>query len=142
MIAGILKENWDTGLNNAPTITYNPQNSMMVNASLGNIHIERLTRTNSIDTVDYRTLGRSSYLSIRIACPLRKTMFSWSNEVYRILMQYRRAGPDVLNGWEFLEIQSERPMQDLSGWFSTTFDIKLTRPHQPLESDGFGPKRC
>lgn len=135
MLCELLEQEWDTGLNDKPTFTYQPE-SLMVNARLGTIHVERLTRTNGIDTSDYRTVRRNSYLSVKISCRFRETMLSWGEEFYRIIMENRRA--PTIRPWEFMEISAERPTPDLSGWYTTVFDIKLTRYCEPIRSHGFG----
>lgn len=140
MLSDLLSENWDTGLNSKPVFVYDRE-SLAANAYVGYVEVDRLTRTNAISAVDYRTIDRNSYLSVKVATRYRHDLFEYAEEVYRILLDmHRRAGPDVLGGWEFLEIQNDREGQDLSGFYTVTFDIKLTRYHAPIPRHGFGPR--
>mgnify|MGYP006873194407 CR=1 FL=1 len=53
-------------------------------------------------------------------------------------MAYRRAGPAMLNGMQYLEIVNDKTQNDLSGWYTTTFDVRLVSYSRPVQSAGFG----
>ena len=137
LIANMLKEQWSLGPDYMPNVTYIPE-EMAVNSRLGMIFVYRLTRQNRITTVDYRTYGRDSYVSIKISTRLRKDMFAFADEVYRILLANRRLGQDRMEGYTYLEIQNDRELRDLSGYYTTTIDVRLVTYNKAIRSAGFG----
>lgn len=137
MICDMIEDEWALGADDRPEITYIPEDSM-VDARQGMIFVYMVSRRNTPSTIDYRTLQRSTRIAIKMSTRHRDTMFEWSDELYRILMANRRTGKKRLNGNTYLEVLGDRPMQDLSGWYSTTFDIQLTSYATPIRSAGFG----
>ena len=142
MIYNLLKEGWSIGLENPLNAEFEPEQEL-VNARIGNIYVYHVSRENSISTVDYRTLRRQSKVAVRVATRFRKNHFEWCNEVYRILMANRRLGLGHcgLHNYTYLEVTGDRQFTDLSGWYVTTFDVKLTGYMTPLCSSGFGDER-
>ena len=137
LIVDMLKRDWSLGPDYMPNVTFIPE-EMMVNARLGYVFVYRVSRSNRITTVDYRTLGRESYVSIKISTRLRKDMFAFADEIFRILLANRRLGQNRMEGYTYLEIQSDRETKDLSGWYTTTIDIKLVTYNKAIRSAGFG----
>ncbi len=139
MIAEMLRDQWSLGPQQEANITYIPE-QIMVSARVGNIFVYRVSRNNRISTTDYQTLQRQSNLSIKVSTRFRENHFAWCEEVYRILLANRRKGHAEMGGWLFLEITNDRSMVDLSGWYTTTIDIRLTTYAKPIHSAGFGDR--
>lgn len=139
-IADMLKEQWALGIAEVPVIGYE-RSSYFMNSRVGAIFVYQTNRTNQISTVDYRTLQRQAYVSVRVTNPDRNRHYAWCEEVYRILMANRRAGPWKLMGYEFMEVLDETSLNDAMGWYQTTFDIRLTTCSHPIRSSGFGVDR-
>lgn len=137
LIADMLKDQWALGTQDQANITYIPE-QIMVNARVGSIFVYPVSRTNRISSVDYQTLQRVSNLSIKVSTRFREDHFDWCNEVYRILLANRRRGQKCMNGWLFLEITGDHQLRDLSGWYSTTIDVRLTTYNKSIQSAGFG----
>lgn len=110
----------------------------MMHIRNGGIFVYQTNRTNRISSVDYRTFERQAYVSLRVTNKDRDQHFQHCEEVYRILMANRRAGPCRLNGYEFLEVVDDLSMNDLSGMYATTIDCRLTGYAHPIRSAGFG----
>lgn len=137
MIHDLLKDHWDLGVGNEVNIEYKPE-MYMTSARVGFIYVYQVGRPRRIASVDYATSNVESHVSIRVSNRFRENHFLWCGEVDRILNDYRRAGPRHLGGYTYLEITSDRPNNDLSGWYTTTFEVKLVRNHKPYRSAGFG----
>lgn len=137
LIADMIKRDWSLGPEYMPNVTFVPE-EMAVNARLGYVFVYRVTRPNRITTVDYRTLGRESYVSVKISTRLRKDMFAFGDELMRIFLANRRLGQDRMDGYTYLEIQSDKETRDLSGWYSSTIDLKLVTYNKAIRSAGFG----
>lgn len=137
LVFDIIKEGWSIGLEEPLNIEFKPE-EFMVNARIGNIYIYHSSRGNDINTVDYRTLKRESRLAVRVANRFREAHFKWCDEVYRILMANRRLGKPGLRGYTYLEVVDDRTFNDASGWYVTTFNVKLVSYNTPIRSAGFG----
>jgi len=139
LLCEIIKADWAIGLDNPLNIEFETE-QQMVNSRVGNIFVYQVHRTNEIGTTDYRTLNRVSKLAIKVSTRFWKNHMEWCDEVYRILMQNRRLGKGKFNlgNYIYIEIPTETTYQDLSGWWCTTFDVKLVASHVPLYTDGFG----
>lgn len=137
LIAEMLDAQWDLRMGDKPTIVYR-RDAYMMHVRNGGIYVYQTNRTNRISTVDYRTLERQAYVSIRVSDPDREGHFRHCEEVYRILMANRRAGPDKLNGYLFMEVVDDLSMNDIQGHYTTTFDIRLKGYAHPIRSSGFG----
>lgn len=137
LIANMIKSQWSLGPEYMPNVTYIPE-EMAVSARLGYIYVYRITRPNRITTVDYRTLGRESYVSVKLSTRLRKDMFAFGEELFRIFMANRRLGQDRMEGYTYLEVQSDKETRDLSGWYTVTIDLKLVTYNKAIRSAGFG----
>ena len=141
LFAELLKEQWSLGPGEEPTISYVPE-SYMMQARIGSIYIYTVSMPLSITTVDYRTLQRLGYVSIRLNVRDRTRFFTWGQEVMRILLANRRS--TVLRDWgyTFYEVTSVKQTPDLSGWYTATFDIKLTCYNRGIKSSGFADEPC
>lgn len=139
MITNMIKNQWSLGAQNECNITFIPE-QYMVNARVGSIFVYPISTTNQISSTDYHTLQRTARLGVKVSTRMRENHYVWCEEVYRILMANRRRGQKCMHGWLFLEVTGERQMTDLSGWYTTTFDIKLTTYAKPIRSAGFGDK--
>lgn len=137
LIADLIKDNWDLGIGNEPVIGYK-RDMYMMNSRIGSIYVYSLGRRQTISSVDYRSLERHAQVAIRIANPDRDRHYQWCNEVYTILMRFRRAGTQVLNGYEYLEVTDDSSMNDLLGMYVTTLQVRLTGFAHPIHSSGFG----
>ena len=141
LFAELLKEQWSLGPGEEPTISYVPE-SYMMQARIGSIYVYTVSMPLSITTVDYRTLQRLGYVSIRLNMRDRNRFFIWGQEVMRILLANRRS--TVLRDWgyTFYEVTSVKQTPDLSGWYTATFDIKLTCYNRGIKSSGFTDEPC
>lgn len=137
LICDLIKEQWSLGPQNMPTVEYEPE-SMMMDSRIGSIFVQKLTRSNTINTVDYRTLMRTSTLSIKLSARNRATYYEFGQELYRILLANRRPGYRKLGGYNYLELLSEREVPNLSGWYTMNMDIRLVAQNVPIRSAGFG----
>lgn len=137
LIANMIKDEWSLGPEYMPNVTFVPE-EMAVSARLGYIYVYRITRPNRITTVDYRTLGRESYVSVKLSTRLRKDMFAFGEELMRIFLANRRLGQDRMQGYTYMEIQSDKETRDLSGWYTVTIDLKLVTYNKAIRSAGFG----
>lgn len=139
LITRLIQDQWSIGMENPLNIEFEPE-QQMVNSRIGNVYVYHISRNNRISTVDYRTLERNSKVGVRVATRFRKNHYEWCDEVYRILMANRRLGQGYnnLGYYTFLEVISDRQFTDLSGWYVTTFDVRLTGYNTPLRSAGFG----
>lgn len=140
LISDLISEKWSLGQGENPVVVYKPE-SYFVQSRTGSIFVYPVSYPNSIASTDYRSIQRIGYVSIKMSTRDRKRMFAWGEELYRILQENRRSPILQRNGYTFLEITSDKPTPDLSGWYSWTFDLKLTGYHRPIESDGFGGMR-
>lgn len=136
-IADMLREDWSLGDKKRPNITFKPE-STWVDSRLGAIYVYMLDRYNSISSMDYRTLERRTALAIKLSARDRGVFYEFAEEIYRILMANRRLGKRALHGNTFLEVESERFLNDLSGFYTVTFNIRLTTFNKPIKSAGFG----
>ena len=139
LLVKMLKEGWTKDLGNPPTFTCIPE-EWQTPARVALIYVYHISRYNSISTIDYSTLQRTSFLAIRINVRNRAKLYEYMQEVYRILMANRRRGADDLNGYTYFEVINDRIANDLSGWYSCTLDVKMTAYVYPIRSAGFGNK--
>lgn len=138
LIADLLREQWSLGPGEEPVVSFVPESQMM-QARIGAIYVYTLSMPLNISTVDFRTMQKLGYVSMRLSNRDRARHFAWGQEVMRILLANRRSPRLGDNGYTFMEVTSVRQTPDLSGWYTATFDVKLTSYHRPIRSDGFGP---
>ena len=141
LIAELLKEQWSLGPGEEPVVSYVPE-SYFMQSRTGSIFVYRVSMPMSISTTDYRTLQRLGYVAIKLSVRDRERFFVWGQEVMRILLANRRAPVLREYGYTFYEVSSVKETPDLSGWYSATYDIKLTCYNRPIISHGFGPDVC
>lgn len=141
LFAEMIQEQWSLGPGEEPVVAYVPE-SYFMQARIGSIYVYKVSMPMSISTVDFRTVQRLGYVSLKLSVRDRERFFEWGQEVMRILLANRRS--PVLRDWgyTFYEVTSVKDTPDLSGWYSSTFDIKLTRYNNPIRSHGFGPGVC
>lgn len=138
IIAELLKKEWSLGPQNSPNVEYDPHGFYM-STRTGGIYVYRISGTNRISSIDYQAVHRDSYLGIRVSNPKRENHLRWCQEVYRILLSNRRHHP-ALGDYLFLEVTGERESNDLTSYYVTTFDVKMTRYNKPIRSAGFGDR--
>lgn len=136
-VSHILEKNWSLG-KYRPTFTYGAE-AMMTDALVGNVHVTQTSRYANCASCDSVSWQRQSFLAIRISSRSRDIFFAMGQEVYRICMLYRRAGPKLLKGYATLEITDDQQHDGLDGWYSGVIDIKMTYPYRHMTSGGFGP---
>lgn len=137
MICELLKREWSLDEDNRPTFTYLPE-EWMTSARVAFVYVYQISRYNSVSTVDYSTLQRTSFIAVRLDAKLRPKFFEYMQEIYRILMANRRVGAANLGGYTYFEIINDRVSNDLTGWYTCTLDVKLTSYAIPIRSAGFG----
>ena len=136
-ITKILKDEWSLGPRDTPVIDFIPE-AMMALAMPAYIYVYQVSRYNSISSTDYRTLQRNSFIGIRISTRSRDKMYEYMDEVYRILMANRRAGPQYLNHYTYMEAINDHIDNNSTGWYSATIDIKMISYCFRVRSPGFG----
>lgn len=141
LIYDLLDENWDTYPMEKPVIAYMPE-QWMSHGDRAFIYVYHISRYNSVSTVDYRTIQRTSFIAIRTTARTREYLYGVVDNIYKIIYAHRRVGQKDLGGFTYLEIINDRSLNDLTGWYTNTLDIKLTSYNYPIESSGFGMKDC
>lgn len=136
-IGELIKEQWSLGPGNEPPIRYDTE-ALMMDVRVGGIYIYSSSRDYSISSTDYQTVNRSAHVGIRISSRFRDKNTEWSKEIYRILMENRRAGACRLWGYTYMDVQSDRLNNEANGLYVRTFDIKLTGYYTPIGPSGFG----
>lgn len=136
-IAKILREDWSLPPIDTPRIDYVPE-SFMAYAMPAYIYVYQVSRYNSISSTDYKTLQRNSFIGIRISTRSRDKLYQYMEEVYRILMANRRAGPEYLNHYTYMEAINDHIDNGSNGWYSATIDVKMISYCFRLKSPGFG----
>ena len=140
MICDMLDENWDTFTEHGvekPVFAYTPE-AYATDARRAFVYVYQISRYNSVSTTDYETLQRTSYISIRTTARNRRYFYVIVDNIYKILLAHRRIGQRDLHGYTWLEIINDRSLNDLTGWYTNTLDVKLVSYNYPMKSDGFG----
>ena len=133
----LLKDNWNTFPLEPPVFAYKPD-QWMTSARVAMVYVYQISRYNSVSSVDYRTLQRTSFLAVRLQTQNRDSFYAYMDELYKIIYAHRRVGQKNLHGYTYLEIINDRIVNDLTGWYTATLDVKLVSYNYPVESDGFG----
>lgn len=141
LIYDMLDKNWDTFPMEKPVMAYKPE-QWMTHGDRAFIYVYQISRYNSVSSVDYRTMQRTSFLAIRTTARTRDYLYAMVDNIYKILLAHRRVGQKDLGGFTFLEIINDRSLNDLTGWYTNTLDVKLTSYNYPIESSGFGMNKC
>ena len=136
-ITKILKDDWSLGPYDTPVIDFVPEATMAM-AIPAYIYVYQVSRYNSISSTDYRTLQRNSFIGIRISTRSRDVLYRYMDEVYRIMMANRRAGPQFLNHYSYLEVINDHIDNSSVGWYSATIDVKMIAYCFRVKSPGFG----
>ena len=139
LIYNLVKDQWSLDPWDMPEIRFEPE-ALMVNARNGLIYISSMSQTTQIASIDYGYVTQTGFVSVRLSSRFRVDHFRWRNEIWRILMASRRLGrPDGrLGNYTFLEVTRTHRMNDLSGWYVTVFDIRLTGNCIPIDTTGLG----
>lgn len=138
MICDMLRNDWpDTPGEPHPVFVYDRESAIM-DSRYGSVFVYLVSSGKSIADTDYRTVDRMPRLAVKLSCRSRDLMFRWGRIIESIL-QSRRRGMRCISPYTFLEITNERPDNSSDGWYSYTFDIKLTGFHIPVRSSGFKP---
>lgn len=139
LIYNLLVDQWSLDPWDTPEIRYEPE-AMMVNARNGLIFISSMSQSTSIASIDYGSVTQTGYVSIRLSSRFKTDHFRWRNEIWRILMANRRLGrPDGrLGNYTFMEVTRTNRLTDLSGWYVSVFDVRLTGYCIPIDSTGLG----
>lgn len=137
LVCDMLRREWSLDIDNCPTFTYIPE-EFMSSSRVALVYVYQISRYNSVSTIDYATLQRTSFVAIRLNTRFRHKFYEYMQEIYRILMANRRVGADNLNGYTYFEVINDRITNDLSGWYTCTMDVKLTGYVVPIRSAGFG----
>ena len=139
MVTDLLNDNWDSEIEDKPLITYDKEGVLADSRyGKGYIFVYQVSRYNSVGSVDYNTLNRNSFISVRISTRSREVMYTYMDEVYNILYDYRRAGRYKLNGYTHMEITGDNIDQGEIGWYSASIDLKFTSYCYRTRSPGFG----
>lgn len=136
MVTDMLKREWTQGMK-MPVISYDEQ-ALYADARSAYIFVYHVSGYNSISSTDYNTVQTTTFIGIKVSCPFRPQLYKVMNEVYRILLANRRAGPDKLNGYTWFEITSHHLDEGELGWYSSTIDLKFMTYCRPVLSPGFG----
>lgn len=139
LIYHLLQDNWSLDKDTMPTMAYKPE-AYMMGSRVGSVYVYPISRQNTVSSTDYRTIQRTAVIGVKLANRNRERHFEWGQEIYRIVMANRRAAFDNLNGYYYIELTGDRQSTDLSGWYTTTFDLKLTTYVLPIKSAGFGKR--
>jgi hypothetical protein len=139
LVYNLIKDQWSLDAWDMPEIRFEPE-AMMVNARNGFIYISSMSQSTQIASIDYESISQTGYVSVRLSSRFREDHFRWRNEIWRILMANRRLGrPDGrLGNYTFLEVTRSHRLTDLSGWYVTVFDVRLTGYCIPIDSTGLG----
>lgn len=140
-ICSILEENWDIPLPK-PNF-YREQDTMVRNNNPGSIYIYSLGRNNQRYGINYDSVKRTHRISIDVQNPEnRQRHYDWMNEIYRILMKYRRAGKCRLQGWDYIEISNDTFRQGYTRFYHDVMEINLIREVRLISSGGYGTDDC
>lgn len=139
MIMHILKRDWSLPPDQTPVMTF-MRESMMADARMGYVDVYKVSNYTSTSSTDYRTLQRTAYLDITVTVRSRPLLFTYMEEIYRILYANRRVGPKQLNGYTWLEITNDRVDNESNGWYSGMISLKLMSYCYPICSPGFGDR--
>lgn len=141
MLCRMLEEDWpDTPGEPRPSFAYDREKYMM-DSRYGSVFVYLVSSPKSVADIDFRTVDRTPRLAIKLACRSRDLMFRWARIIESILQSHRRS-MNRFSPYQYLEVTNERPDNSADGWYSYTYDIKLTGYHVPIRSDGlFKPNR-
>lgn len=138
-IVNLLRENWSLREGDLPTIACIPE-EYITSARAGFVYVYQISRYNSVSSTDYSSLQRTSFIAIRLNTRYREKLYEYMDEIYRIIYANRRVGQKGLMGFSYLEVINDRLMNDVSGWYTATMDVKMTSYNYPLRSAGFGDR--
>lgn len=142
-LADLIKREWGIDFD-CPNIYYIP-NALARNNIPGSIYIYDLGRSVPKLSINYEFVRRVRRIAIDISNPEnRDRHFAYVNEVIRILMKHRRAGPSRLNGYDYLEISNISDKPGYTQWYQTIIEVVMTKEFAPIPYAGFDvpcPKR-
>lgn len=144
MVCRLISDNWELDPANKPLFYYDKcdeqgRNVMARQNQGASIYIYDLGKNMSRQSINYDSMRWSHRICIDIQNPVnRERHYELMNEVYRILMKYRRAGRYQLGGWDYFEISNEQYKSGYVAYYHATIEINLIREVKPLPDSGFG----
>ena len=141
LLCDILAEDWpDTPGEPRPQFVYERE-KLMMDSRYGSVFVYLISSQRMVSDTDFRTADRMPRLAIKLSCRSRELMFRWARIIESILQSRRRAMRAV-SPYTYLEVTNERPDNSADGWYTYTYDIKLTGYHVPILGSGvFKPSR-
>lgn len=146
IVCDLLKSQWSLGPSGpVPVFAYLPESFLMNAGRTGSVYVYPVSATEEPSSTDYSTVKRVAYVAVRLSNRGRDQHFAEAREVRRILAANRRLGQSRdgkgnLGWYTYLEVTGIRRATDLSGWYATTFEIRLTTYNLPFRSAGLGPE--
>lgn len=123
-----------------PTFMYERE-QLMMDSRYGSIFVYLVSSQKSVADTDFRTVDRTPRLAVKLACRSRDLMFRWARITESILQSHRRA-MHAISPYTYLEVTNERPDNSADGWYTYTYDIKLTGFHIPIRGSGLYKPAC
>lgn len=141
MICEMLEKDWpDTPGEPHPAFIYDRER-FIADSRFGSVFVYLVSSPVTIADTDYRTVDKTPRLALKLSCRSRDLCMKWVRILDSILMSRRRSmrrfGP-----YTFLEVSNIRPDNSADGWYSFTFDIKLTGFHIPVRGSGLYKPDC
>lgn len=142
----LIKENWElegpADIDADPPIFFDSGLTATRGNTLGgSIYIYNVSQSfPQIMGIDYDAVKQTKSISFDIQNPqYRERNLMWTREIIRILHNFRRAGRNRLNGWDYLEIQNVNSRdQNYVNYYQTVIDVKLYRTLNDMENRGRG----
>lgn len=144
--AHLIKENWQlegpAEIDSHPLIYYDSGKTPTRENTLGgSIYVYNVSQQfPQIMGIDYDAVKQTKSISFDVQNPeYRERNLMWVREIIRILHHFRRAGRNVLNGWDYLEVQNVNSRdQNYVNYYQTVIDVKLFRTLNDIEDRGRG----
>lgn len=134
----LLKEQWSLGVGETPLFYYDQDRQARQNLP-GSIYVYSLGRNNTRGGINYDAYRVTHRICIDIQNPVnRERHFEWMNEVYRILLKFRRAGRNQLNGWDYYEISGDSFKPGYIKYYHDTIEFTLVKEMKCITQSGFG----
>lgn len=144
--ADLIRDNWElqgpAEIDSHPIIYYDSGKTPTRENTLGGsiyVYSSSLSYP-QIMGIDYDAVKQTRTISFDIQNPqYRERNLMWAREVLRILRHHRRAGREMLNGWDYLEVQTVNNRdQNYVGFYHTVIDVKLYRTLDDITDRGRG----
>lgn len=142
MVRELLEDNWSLGVGEIPKF-YHDQNQLARDNNPGSIYVYSLGKNIAKVGINYDGMRTTHRICIDVQNPVnRERHYAWMNEIYRILMKYRRAGKRQLKGWDYYDVSNESFKHNYTSYYHDTLEISLVREVKPLIQSGFGDIQC